>query len=87
MAYADKFNARYSFSESDYVDVPTRFQEFVDENRLIEIKMACREFKRRNPQFKSFKDIPLCSAKEAKGNQGQRPENGGQGDPVRSQYG
>jgi len=69
MSYADKFNSRYSFSESDYVDVPTRFQEFVDENRLIEIKMAAREFKRRNPQYKSFKDIPLCSAREAKGSQ------------------
>lgn len=69
MSYADKFNARYNFSESDYVDVPTRFQEFVDENRLIEIKMAAREFKRRNPQYKSFKDIPLCQAAEAKGSQ------------------
>lgn len=69
MSYADKINARYSFSESDYVDVPTRFQEFVDENRLIEIKMAAREFKRRNPQYKSFKDIPLCRAVETKGSQ------------------
>lgn len=64
MAYADKFNARYSYSESDYVSIPDRFQEFVDENKLIEIKMACREFKRRNPQFKTFQDVldALCIA-------------------------
>jgi hypothetical protein len=69
LSYADQFNARYNYSESDYVDVPTRFQEFVDENRLIEIKMACREFKRRNPQWKKFSDIPLCIAQKAKGSQ------------------
>jgi hypothetical protein len=69
LLYADKFNARYNFSESDYVDVPTRFKEFVDENKLIEIKMACREFRRRFPQYKSFKDIPLCRALEASGRQ------------------
>lgn len=69
MSYADKFNAKYSYSDSDYVDVPSRFQEFVDENRLIEIKMVAREFKRRNPDFKKFSDIPLCSAMSAKGSQ------------------
>jgi hypothetical protein len=67
--YADKFNARYSFSQSDYVDIPTRFSQFVDENKMIEIKMACREFKRRNPQYKTWQDVldALCIAVPNKG--------------------
>ena len=67
--YADKFNARYSFSESDYVDIPTRFSQFVDENKMIEIKMACREFKRRNPQYETWQDVldALCIAVPNKG--------------------
>jgi len=68
-SYADLFNAKYNHSESEYVDIPTRFSQFVDENKMIEIKMACREFKRRNPQFKTFQDVldALCIAVPNKG--------------------
>lgn len=55
--YADNFNAKYGYDESNYITIPERFAEFVDENKMIEVKMACREFKRRNPQFTCFQDV------------------------------
>lgn len=60
--YAEKFNGQYAKSDSHFVDLATRFQQFCDESKAIEFRMMSREFKRRNPDFKSLSDVKqrLC---------------------------
>lgn len=61
-SYADQFNAQYAKSDSHFVDLATRFQQFCDENKAIEFRMMSREFRRRNPDFKNIQDVKkrLC---------------------------
>lgn len=63
-SYADKFNAQYAKNDSHFVDLATRFAQFCDESKAIEFRMMSREFRRRNPHFKSIRDIEkkLCCA-------------------------
>lgn len=60
--YADQFNAQYAKSDSHFVDLAERFDQFCDENASIEFRMMSREFRRRYPQFKNINDIKkrLC---------------------------
>ena len=61
-SYADQFNAQYAKSDSHFVDLATRFNQFCDENKAIEFRMMTREFRRRNPDFKEIQDVKkrLC---------------------------
>ncbi|MGY8867670.1 MAG: hypothetical protein ACKVJK_18865 [Methylophagaceae bacterium] len=59
--YADSFNAQYVKSDSHFVDLASRFNTFCDESKAIEFRMMTREFRRRNPNFKTitFKSITI----------------------------
>lgn len=67
-SYADKFNAQYAKSESHFVDLAQRFQQFCDESKAIEIRMMAREFRRRHPNYTCYSDIyaKLCKAQSCK---------------------
>lgn len=68
VSYADQFNAQYVKSESHFVDLATRFQQFCDENKAVEFRMMSREFRRRNPHFKEIQDLKkrLCRGLQGK---------------------
>ena len=55
--YADSFNAQYVKSDSHFVDLASRFNTFCDESKAIEFRMMTREFRRRNPNFKTIQDV------------------------------
>ena len=55
--YADSFNAQYVKSDSHFVDLASRFNTFCDESKAIEFRMMTREFRRRNPDFKTIQDV------------------------------
>ena len=55
--YADSFNAQYVKSDSHCVDLASRFNTFCDESKAIEFRMMTREFRRRNPNFKTIQDV------------------------------
>lgn len=69
--YADQFNAQYAKSDSHFVDLASRFQQFCDENKAIEFRMMAREFRRRNPDFKNIQDVKrrLCRGMQGTLNQ------------------
>lgn len=71
VSYADQFNSQYVKSESHFVDLATRFQQFCDENKAVEFRMMSREFRRRNPHFKEIADLKkrLCRGLRGKLNQ------------------
>ena len=62
--YADTFNGQYVKSDSHFVDLASRFNTFCDESKAIEFRMMTREFRRRNPNFKTIQDVRkrICRA-------------------------
>lgn len=66
--YADQFNAQYAKSESHFVDLAERFNQFCDDNASVEFRMMTREFRRRHPDFKEIQDVKkrLCCAMTGK---------------------
>lgn len=63
-SYAEQFNAQYAKSDSHFVDLAERFNQFCDESTAIEFRMMSREFRRRHPEFKTIQDIRkrLCKS-------------------------
>lgn len=57
ITYADTFNGQYVKSDSHFVDLATRFDTFCSESKAIEFRMMTREFRRRNPNFKTIQDV------------------------------
>ena len=55
--YADIFNGQYVKCDSHFVDLATRFDTFCNESKAIEFRMMTREFRRRNPNFKTIQDV------------------------------
>ena len=67
-SYAEQFNAQYAKSDSHFVDLAERFDNFCDESEAIEFRMMSREFRRRHPEFKEIQDIRkrLCRGMQGK---------------------
>lgn len=70
-SYADQFNSQYAKSDSHFVDLATRFQQFCDDNKSIEFRMMSREFRRRNPDFTTVQNVKqrLCKGMQSTLNQ------------------
>jgi hypothetical protein len=71
-SYADIKNARFSKSEDHVISIQQRWQDtynnlphYMQERVDYMLESAKQEFKRRNPGYKKWKDLPLAEAKNS----------------------